>query len=388
MSLLSIIAAGCSVLGLAGSAYFVLSTWAAVSYRNEVRSESSPAASPPVSILKSLKGIDPHMYEAFVSHCTVDYPEYEVLFGVADLQEPALEVVRKLQQEFPQIRLRVIHCPETLGFNGKVSNLAQTLPQASYEHVIINDSDIVVPRDYLRKVMSPFSDPAVGMVTTLYRGVSGNTLGSKLEALGICTDFAGGVLLARAMEGGIRFGLGATIATTKTLLEKIGGLEQLTDVLGDDYELGARAAKAGFNVTLADTVLQTTLPDYTFHDFWLHQLRWARNVKDRRPGQYFGLIATFGLAWAILGVIVIAVRLVDMGDPGGHGNGSLYRCNRRRVRSVEGYPRPAESLADSGAGFHRPGDMVCELLGQYRRMARHTLSPPRWQAAANKMIEE
>jgi ceramide glucosyltransferase len=306
MSLVSmIVAAGCAVLGLAGSAYFVLSTWAAVRYRSDAKSESSPAAIPPVSILKSLKGIDPHMYEAFVSHCTVDYPEYDVLFGVADLQEPALEVVRKLQQKFPQIRLRVIHCPETLGFNGKVSNLAQMLPQASYEHVIINDSDIVVPRDYLRKVMLPFSDPAVGMVTTLYRGVSGSTLGSKLEALGICTDFAGGVLLARAMEGGIRFGLGATIATTKTVLEKIGGLEQLTDVLGDDYELGARAAKAGFNVTLADTVLQTTLPDYSFHDFCLHQMRWARNVKDRRPGQYFGLIATFGLAWAIVGVIVM-----------------------------------------------------------------------------------
>ena len=301
--LFTVVAAGCGVLGLAGTAYFALSTWVAVSYRHEVEPESPSAPTPPVSILKSLKGIDPHMCAAFVSHCTVDYPEYEVLFGVSDLQEPALELVRRVQQEFPQSRLRVIHCPESLGFNGKVSNLAQMLPRASYEHVIINDSDIVVPRDYLRRVMLPFDRAGVGMVTTLYRGVPADTLGSKLEALGISTDFAGGVLLARAMEGGIRFGLGATIATTKTVLEKIGGLERLTDYLGDDYELGARAAAAGFKIALAETVLETTLPAYAFRDFWLHQMRWARNVKDRRPGQYFGLIATFGLAWAILGVI-------------------------------------------------------------------------------------
>jgi ceramide glucosyltransferase len=153
--------------------------------------------------------------------------------------------------------------------------------------------------------MAPFDGPAVGMVTTLYRGVAGSTLGSRIEALGISTDFAGGVLLAREIEGGIRFGLGATIATTKTVLERIGGLGEVADYLGDDYELGARAATAGFQVALSHAVLETTLPDYSFRDFWLHQMRWARNVKDRRPGQYFGLIATFGLAWAILGVIAV-----------------------------------------------------------------------------------
>ena len=151
--------------------------------------------------------------------------------------------------------------------------------------------------------MARFADPKVGMVTTLYRAVAGKTLGSKLEALGLSSDFAGGVLLARAMEGGIRFGLGATMATTKAVVEKIGGLAQLADYLGDDYELGARTAAAGYMVQLSDPVVETALPDYTFRDFWLHQMRWARNVKDRRPSQYFGLIVTFGFAWAILAVL-------------------------------------------------------------------------------------
>src|SRR5215469_14879254 len=122
MPLLSIVvAAGCGALGLSGTAYFLMSVGAALRYRKEAKPEPPSTFSPPVSILKSLKGVDPHMYVAFVSHCEIDYPEYEVLFGVADPQEPALELVRKLQQEFPARKLRVILCPENLGLNGKVS---------------------------------------------------------------------------------------------------------------------------------------------------------------------------------------------------------------------------------------------------------------------------
>jgi ceramide glucosyltransferase len=244
------------------------------------------------------------MYAAFRSHCVLDYPEYELLFGVSDLGDPALSLVEKLREEFPQRNLRMIHCPGILGLNGKVSNLAQMLPHARFEHILINDSDILVERDYLSRVMAPFAEPKVGMVTTLYRGLAGKTLGSKLEALGLSTDFAGGVLIARAMEGGIRFGLGATIATTKTVLRQLGGLEPLVDYLGDDYELGARAAAAGYKVELADAIPETALPDYSLRDYWAHQMRWARNIKDRRPAQYVGLIVTFGLVWAVLAVVL------------------------------------------------------------------------------------
>jgi len=297
------IAAVFALLGAAGTAYFVLAMWAAQRFQRELRPAANPAFTPPVSILRSLKGVDPHMYAAFRSHCLLDYPQYEVLFGVHDLAEPALALVEKLHAEFPDRQLRVIECPQVLGANGKVSTLAQMLPHAQYEHVIINDSDILVELDYLERVLAPLARPDVGMVTTLYRALPGKTLGSKLEALGISADFAGGVLVARALEGGISFGLGATIATTKTILRAIGGLEPLADYLGDDYELGARIAAAGHKVELSDAVVETALPDYSLREFWQHQLRWARNVKDRRPAQYLGLIFTFGLPWAILAVM-------------------------------------------------------------------------------------
>ncbi len=305
MTLVSIYAAAaCTLLGVAGTAYFAITIYAAIRYRGRAKGETVSDYAPPVSILKSIKGLDRHMDAAFFSHCVLDYPEYEVLFGVHDPDDPALPLIDELREKFPLQSLRVIYCPEVLGLNGKVSNLAQMLPQARYEHIVINDSDIVVPRDFLRRVMAPLADPLVGMVTTLYRGIAGSTLGSRLEALGLSTDFAGGVLTARVMEGGVRFGLGASIATIKSVVAEIGGLEQLADYLGDDYELGARTAATGSRVELAGPVVETTLPDYSFSEFWRHQMRWARNVKDRRRSQYFGLIVTFGLPWVILAVLV------------------------------------------------------------------------------------
>lgn len=303
LSILTLVAAVCAVLAVAGAAYCALCIRAGLRFRRELSQAAPSQFRPPVSILRSLRGLDPQMYRAFRSHCLLDYGEYEVLFGVSDANDPALQLVEKLREEFPHQRLRIVHCPKVLGLNGKVSNLAQMLPQARYEHIVINDSDIVVGHDYLQRVMAPLETPGVGMVTTLYRGIAGKTLGSRLEALGLSTDFAGGVLVARALEGGIRFGLGATLATTKTVLAAIGGLEPLADYLGDDYELGARTAAAGYRVELADIVVETVVPDYSFRDFWAHQIRWARNVKDRRPGQYFGLIVSFALVWAVFAVI-------------------------------------------------------------------------------------
>jgi ceramide glucosyltransferase len=299
----TVIAAVCALLALAGAAYFGLCVWAARRFKRESETVVGSDFAPPVSLLKSLKGLDPHMYAAFRSHCLQDYGEYELLFGVSDPNDPALELVKLLQQEFPQRAVRVVPCPNSLGLNGKVSTLAQMLPQARFEHILINDSDIVTGPDYLRRVMREFAGEHVGMVTTLYRGLAGKTLPSKLEALGLGTDFMGGVLVAREMEGGVRFALGATIATTKSVLREIGGLEALVDHLGDDYELGARTAAAGYKVELADAVVETALPDYTWREFWAHQMRWARNVKDRRRAQYFGLVVTFGLAWGILAVV-------------------------------------------------------------------------------------
>ena len=262
---------------------------------------TSPA--PPVSILKPLKGTDPEMYESFRSHCLQDYPEYEIIFGVSDPADPALRMIEKLKLEYPQCAIRAMVCAENLGSNTKVSNLAQMLRQARYENIVVNDGDIRVAPDYLRRVVTPLKDNQIGLVTCLYRGTASPTLGARLEALGISTDFAAGVLAARQLEGGIRFGLGSTLAFRRRDLEAIGGFEAVVDYLGDDYEIGRRIAGRGLGVMLSDVVVETFLPAYTMREFVDHQLRWGRTVRDARRWGYLGLVLTFGLPWAALAVI-------------------------------------------------------------------------------------
>lgn len=295
-----------AVVGVASSSiYYLVCIWSAGKFLRERKAEEGarpPSALPPVSILKPLKGTDPEIYESFRSHCLQDYPEYEIIFGVSDPNDPAVESVKALQREFPDRRIQLVVSEKILGANVKVSNLAQMLAEARYGLLIVNDSDIRVERDYLRRVTAPLSDPQVGMVTCLYRGVAGPTLGSRLEALGISTDFCASVLAARQLEDGIRFGLGSTLAFRRAELEKIGGFTSFVDYLADDYELGTRIAGLGLTVKLSEVVVETYLPSYRWREFFAHQLRWARGVRDARAGGYLGLIVTFGFFWALVGL--------------------------------------------------------------------------------------
>ncbi len=288
-------------------AYYLVCLYGAARFLGERKAAGGGARptlpTPPVSILKPLKGTDPEMYESFRSHCQQDYPEYEIIFGVSDPADPALQLVEKLKLEFPQRAIRSMVCAENLGSNTKVSNLAQMLRQAKHENLLVNDSDIRVPSDYLQRVMTPLADPQVGLVTCLYRGMASPTTGSRLEALGISTDFSAGVLAARQLEDGIRFGLGSTLVFRRDDLEAIGGFEALVDYLADDYEIGRRMAERGLRVTLSDVVVETFLPAYTLRQFVEHQLRWGRTVRDSRRWGYLGLALTFGFPWAVLAVV-------------------------------------------------------------------------------------
>jgi ceramide glucosyltransferase len=218
---------------------------------------------------------------------------------VSDTRDPAAELVQRLQRTYPDRQIDFVVCDRKLGANIKVSNLVQMLPHARHELLIVNDSDIRVPKDYLQRVLAPLADDQVGLVTCLYRGVARKTPGSRLEALGISADFVPGVLSARYLEKGLHFGLGSTLAFRRSDLIKIGGFEVLVDYLADDYELGRRIADTGKNVELSDAVVDTILPPYSLAEFFAHQMRWSRTIRDARRGGYIGLLMTYGFVWAM-----------------------------------------------------------------------------------------
>jgi ceramide glucosyltransferase len=301
-----------TLLTVAGMGYFVAAMMAARSFLVARRAPLA-AFAPGVSVLKSLKGLDPGMIDAFRSHCRQTYAgDYELLFGVSSLTDPAAAAVEQLQAEFPDLAIRLIECPARLGTNGKVGTLAQLANHARHDFLLINDSDITVSPRYLERVMACFApspeepskaQPEAGLVTALYRGRAHGTLPSRFEALGIATDFQAGVLLSKMIEGGLHYGLGSTLAVNREALAKIGGFAPLKDHLADDYELGARVAQAGYRVVLSAEVVETAIPAYGWRGFADHQLRWSRTVRDARPWGYAGLIFTHGLGWAVLNVL-------------------------------------------------------------------------------------
>jgi ceramide glucosyltransferase len=318
----TVIAAVTTLLTLAGFGFYLIAIWSARAFLRRPRFPIGFA--PPVTILKPLRGTDPGMAEAFASHCCQEYPgAYEILFGVSSLDDSAAAAVHHLQAEFPERSIRLIVCQEKLGPNGKISVVAQLLPHARYDHLILNDSDIRVSPHYLTRVLAPFAPPAsenhtnakpVGLVTALYRGRAHGTLSSKLEALGISTDFMPSVLTARFLERGLHFGLGSTLAFSRTALDAAfpTGLVPLAEYIADDYQLGAQIDRAGFRVELAAEVVETSVPAYTFRGFIDHQLRWLRTVRDSRPAGYAGMACANLLAWAFLNLIASGVSLFSI----------------------------------------------------------------------------
>ena len=304
-----------AVLTLCGLGYLLLALWAARDFAHFWQKRTASGFAPDVTILKRVKGVDPRMYAGFVSHCRQEYSgRFEILFGVSSLDDPAVAEVERLQGEFPKVAIRLVECTERLGTSGKVSNLVQMLAAGTFEHCVINDSDIAVTPGYLTRVVGCFEDATVGLVTSPYLGRTAErgaalTVWAKLEGLGIATDFFPGVLTARKLEGGLRFGLGSTLAMTRTALAKAGGMEALVEYLADDYEMGSRIAGAGYRVELCPEVVETTVPGYGLRAYWDHQMRWARSTRDSRKMGYVGLGVTYAVPWALATVVASGFAL-------------------------------------------------------------------------------
>lgn len=254
---------------------------------------------PGVTVLKPLKGLDVDLYDNLSSFCLQDYPQVQIVFGVADPRDPAIGVVRRLQARYPRVRIDLVIDGRVYGTNYKVSNLHNMYRTAEHDMIVVADSDIRVGRDYLRRIVSQLDDPTVGVVTCLYRAVNTGGLPTLLESLFINTDFAPMVLVARLVEKPT-YAFGATMALRRSTLEAIGGFLPLANYLADDYYLGHRVAERGYRLVLSDLVVETVLAVGSWRRLVDHQLRWARTYRNCRPGGYFGSILTHGTLWATL----------------------------------------------------------------------------------------
>jgi ceramide glucosyltransferase len=258
---------------------------------------------PAVTILKPLCGAEPETYECLRSFCDQAYPEFQVVFGVCDSQDPVLAIVERLRREFPQRDLSLAIDRRQHGNSRKVSNLINMMPLARHDFLVLSDSDVRVQRDYLARVVAPLHDDGVGIVTCAYHGNPRRGLWPLLGSLFINEWFMPSVRVA-AMAGSRAFAFGATIAVRRQVLASVGGFTSIVNQLADDYRLGELTRRLGLRTVLSEVVVETCVAELSCGDLIRHELRWLRTIRALRPLGYGFSFVTFGVPVAALGTLL------------------------------------------------------------------------------------
>jgi ceramide glucosyltransferase len=294
--------------------YYLIAIFSAWRFFHVSATENSGASSftPPVSILKPVRGVDPDAYENFASFCRQDYPEYEIVFCVGDHNDPVLSVVDQVVHDFPGCKIRVLFGSGRVATNDKVAKLARLSSEAKYEYLVINDSDVRAEPDYLRTVVAPLADPKIGAVTCFYAPTDEKTLAQHLQSVGMLSDFYAGILVAWQLDG-VKFALGPTIATTRARLAGFGGYQAIENRPADDLLVGRLIAEQGCEVKLLPYSVLTVADYDSMRDLFNKRLRWIVVMRNLRPWGHIGLVFTLGLPWALAAVAVQPTLAVAAG---------------------------------------------------------------------------
>jgi ceramide glucosyltransferase len=290
------------VLAASAAAYSIA---AAIAVRRKLKTDFAGRAgeTPAVTILKPLCGKEHELYECLRSFCDQEYPQFQIVFGLADGADPAAEVVSRLQREFPKLDLKLVVDRRQHGSSRKVSNLMNMMPLARHDLLVVSDSDVRVPRDYLSRIVPPLLDPVVGIVTCPYRGAPRRGLWSLLGSMFINDWFIPSVRVA-ALSGSRAFAFGVTIALRRQVLAGIGGFAAIANQLADDYRLGELTRARGLRTVLSEVVVETCVDESSLGDLVRHELRWLRTIRTVRPMGYCLSFITFSVPAALLGCAI------------------------------------------------------------------------------------
>lgn len=288
---------------VAGSLIYCLLTVLAARHYLASCPPALPVEFPPISILTPLAGSDLGLETNLRSAFRQKYPEFEIVFGVRRADDPGAAVARKVMAEFPHIPARLLVTGEPTCANAKVFSLAHMTEAARFDLLVMNDSDIRAQPDMLTTVAAEFRDPAVGLATCPYRAIPGDGWPSRLEALGMNTQFLAGVLTARLLEG-MKFALGPSAVVRRAALTQIGGWSALESYLAEDFVLGQRIAKTSYRVILSSCRVEHHIGDSSFSENLAHRMRWVRSTRRSRPNGYLGEVFTHPIPIALLLTLV------------------------------------------------------------------------------------
>jgi ceramide glucosyltransferase len=301
-----------AIIGIISSSIFlIMSLVAAWRYRRLAQLAQTAALAvpetslPPVSILKPIHNMEAELEQNLESFFLQDYPDYEIILGARDEQNPALRIAELVRARHPDVRSRVILSGPPTWPNAKVFSLQKMIAISNNSYFVISDSDVLVSRDFLRNTIPPLLDPKVGMVTCMYRGVPASDFWSTLEALGLSVEMSSGVMVADMLEG-MRFALGPAMTARRDAIDAIGGIAATADYYSDDFELGNRIWAKGYKVALSHHIVRNVLTPRSAARTLGDQLRWMKSTRYSRPAGHLGTGLTFAMPFGVLGWIAAA----------------------------------------------------------------------------------
>jgi ceramide glucosyltransferase len=303
MTALQLLLGTIGVTSLAFAAVYAVLALIAVLVWRAHGAGGAPARLPPVTVLKPLCGTEPGLYEHLRSFCQQDHPEFQIVFGVGDASDPAVDVAKRLQTEFPALAIDVVVDSQQHGYNRKISSLINMLKYARHDMLVMADSDAFVGPDYLTSVTAPLLDKKVGLVTCLYHGEPTHLIWSRLGAMYINEWYMPSVLLAW-LFGHQNYVSGQTLCLRRDTLRAIGGLLGIANHLADDYELGQLVRRLGLRIVLSSYRLKAEHHEPTLESLVRHELRWMRTLYVLRPVSFRFIFFTFSLPLALLGLLL------------------------------------------------------------------------------------
>ena len=293
-----------AVIGtLASTVFLVLALLGARKHLSQLGATKQHDLFPSASVIKPVHGMESRLRENLESFFQQDYPgHWELLFCARNENDAALQLVREISANYPNVTTRVLTSGEPPWPNAKVFSMDKMVGKAKHDVLIISDSDVFVAPNYLSEVAPPLADRKVGVVTCLYRGFPVSGIWARLEALGMSVEMTSGVLIANMLEG-MKFALGPTMATRKDVLEKIGGIARFGDYCADDYVIGNLADAAGYKNAISPHVIDHVVLSRTWANSWAHQVRWMKSTRYSRPKGHFGSGLTFAVPFGLLGLL-------------------------------------------------------------------------------------
>ena len=302
----------CLAFTLCGSIFALLCVVTASIFRGRIQAAPRTEIFPPVTILKPLYGADKELLDNLRAACSLDYPEYQVLMSVQRLDDPAIPIMRQIEQEFGPERATIVIGQGEARANGKIQNLEAAYPKARYDVLVISDSDIRLRPDYLRAIVEPLSDPNVGCVCTPYRAIHAQRWFEKLELLTMNADFVPNLVFT-AVLGLMTFGLGASMCFRRADLEAIGGFAAFRDHLAEDYIMASKIEKLGRRVVLAPYFVDMEIDLKNFRGWWDHQLYWDQNTRAMRPAEFFATVVVRSVPFALLYAVLLGFSPLGLG---------------------------------------------------------------------------